>query len=138
MSDGTVGAHRQPAPLGIRPWVPREERKEEVALKSLASALCAAALALAMTASALADGYYICTSGSACGQFCRYSGPDNAENRKKCKKAGCTIGGTRSSEPGANIKVCSAALGAGGAQQASIDDIIGSLPAPPRGAASAD
>lgn len=58
----------------------------------------------------LADGYYICKSGSSCGQYCRYRGADNAENRKNCRKAGCLIGGTRSSRPGDNIKVCSASL----------------------------
>ena len=103
-------------------------------MKMLVRALGAAALILAVAVPALADGYYICTSGSSCGQYCRYSGPDNAENRKKCKKAGCKIGGTRSSEPGANIKVCSAGLIGGGTQQASIEDMIGWLQAAPRGA----
>ena len=103
-------------------------------MKMLSRGLGAAALALAIAAPALADGYYICTSGSSCGQYCRYSGPDNAENRKKCKKAGCKIGGTRSSEPGANIKVCSAGLTGAGTQQASIEDVIGWLSVQPRGA----
>ncbi len=69
-----------------------------------------AALFLLGAQAAMADGYYICKSGSSCGQYCRYSGSDNGENRKKCRKAGCEIGGTRSSTPGANIKVCSASL----------------------------
>jgi len=78
-------------------------------MKRLAGALAATALLFAAPA-ALADGYYICKSGSSCGQYCKYSGSDNAENRKKCRKAGCEIGGTRSSTPGSNIKVCSARL----------------------------
>ena len=60
------------------------------------------------TLPALADGCLICSQGSSCGQYCRYSGPDNAANRKKCTEAGCKIGGTASCPSGANIKVCSA------------------------------
>jgi len=57
---------------------------------------------------ALADGCYICSSGSDCGQYCRYAGQDNADNRKKCTNAGCKIGGTASCPPGRNIKTCAA------------------------------
>ncbi|HHI82779.1 MAG TPA: hypothetical protein ENJ99_06455 [Rhizobiales bacterium] len=78
-------------------------------MKKFAGAF-AVAFFVASAPMALADGYYICTSGSSCGKYCRYSGSDNAENRKKCKNAGCRIGGTRSSTPGSNIKVCSASL----------------------------
>ena len=35
------------------------------------------------TLPALADGCYICTSGSGCGQYCRYAGADNADNRSE-------------------------------------------------------
>jgi len=59
---------------------------------------------------ALADGCYICSSGSNCGQYCRYSGSDNADNRKKCTNAGCKIGGTASCPTGRNIKTCHAEL----------------------------
>jgi len=59
---------------------------------------------------AFADGCYICTSGSSdnCKNYCRYSGSDNQDNRKKCQKAGCKIGGTASCPSAANYKVCSA------------------------------
>ena len=57
-----------------------------------------------------ADGCYICNSDSACGQYCRYGGADNADNRKKCIAAGCKIGGTASCPTGKNIKTCSAGL----------------------------
>jgi len=59
---------------------------------------------------AFADGCYICTSGSACGRYCRYSGRDTWKNRKKCKKAGCKIGGSASCPTGVNIKVCTGSL----------------------------
>jgi hypothetical protein len=58
----------------------------------------------------LADGCFICTSGSSCGQYCKYRGSDNADNRKKCTNAGCKIGGTASCPTGVNIKTCSAEL----------------------------
>ncbi len=83
-----------------------------------------AAIFLFGTPAALADGYYICTSGSSCGQYCKYSGSDNADNRKKCKKAGCKIGGTRSSTPGSNIKVCSASLATPSRQLAAADEFL--------------
>lgn len=41
--------------------------------------------------------------------ICRYSGADNADNRKKCTAANCKIGGTASCPTGVNIKTCSAA-----------------------------
>ena len=78
---------------------------------------------------ALADGYYICTSGSSCGQYCRYSGADNAENRRKCKQAGCRIGGTRSSTPGSNVKVCSARLATPDQQLAALEGLTSGSPA---------
>lgn len=89
----------------------------------LAGAVLAATFLFA-TPAALADGYYICTSGSSCGQYCKYAGSDNAENRKKCKKAGCKIGGTRSSTPGSNIKVCSASLATPFSQWAATDEYL--------------
>ncbi len=57
-----------------------------------------------------ADGCYICGSGSSekCKDYCKYSGSDNFENRKKCEKAGCKITGTSSCPKAANYKVCSA------------------------------
>jgi len=58
---------------------------------------------------ALADGCFICTRGSSCGQYCRYSGKADWKNRKKCIKAGCKIGGTRSCPTAANVKICAGA-----------------------------
>ncbi len=59
-----------------------------------------------------ADGCYICGSGSSekCKDYCKYSGSDNFENRKKCEKAGCKITGTSSCPKAANYKVCSASI----------------------------
>jgi len=59
---------------------------------------------------ARADGCYICTQGSDCGQYCRYRGSDTQENRKKCQAAKCKIGGTASCPTAANIRICSAGL----------------------------
>ena len=60
---------------------------------------------------ALADGCYICTTGSPC-QQCRYTGQDTQAERKKCQEAGCKIGGTRSCSTAANIRTCRASLDA--------------------------
>ena len=65
-------------------------------------------LLLGLTFPAAADGCFICQRDSSCGQYCRYDGQDNAENRKKCAQAGCKIGGTASCPTGANIKTCHA------------------------------
>lgn len=70
--------------------------------------MLALALLLGGALPALADGCYICTQGSGCGQYCRYTGNDDANNRKKCSQANCKIGGTASCPKGANIKICSA------------------------------
>ncbi|EHQ08456.1 hypothetical protein Lepil_3803 [Leptonema illini DSM 21528] len=57
-----------------------------------------------------ADGCYICGSGStdACRDYCRYSGSDTFDNRKKCEKAGCKVSGTASCPTAVNYKVCNA------------------------------
>ncbi len=57
-----------------------------------------------------ADGCYLCGSGSSpnCKDYCRYSGKDTQENRKKCEQAGCRISGTSSCPQAANYKVCNA------------------------------
>ena len=73
--------------------------------------ILALALSIGWVLPALADGCYICTKGSACGQYCRYSGADNGDNRKKCAKADCNIGGTAACPSGVNIKVCHGNLG---------------------------
>ncbi|MEJ2121851.1 MAG: hypothetical protein P8Z76_14325 [Alphaproteobacteria bacterium] len=52
-------------------------------------------------------GCYICTSGSSCGQYCRYGGSDTGAKRKGCRKAGCKIGGTASCPTAANVRICS-------------------------------
>ncbi len=61
---------------------------------------------------AFADGCYICRSGSSpgCRDYCRYRGKDTYANRKKCKVAGCKIGGTASCPTAVNYRICSAAL----------------------------
>lgn len=78
--------------------------------------LVAAAFAFGMAGfvpipEALAAGCYICTSGSPC-QQCRY-GSDNQTERKRCRDAGCKIGGTKSCSTAANIRTCRASLGTG-------------------------
>ncbi|MCG6166635.1 hypothetical protein [Leptospira sanjuanensis] len=57
-----------------------------------------------------ADGCYICTSGSAdvCRDYCRFTGSDTFDNRKKCQDKGCKVGGTASCPSASNYKVCSA------------------------------
>ncbi len=74
------------------------------------SVLLASMVALSWSLPAWADGCYICSPDSACGQYCRHSGTDNADNRKKCIAAGCKIGGTASCPTGKNIKTCAAEL----------------------------
>jgi hypothetical protein len=71
-------------------------------------AILALAILAGWTLPAAADGCFICTKDSACGQYCRYSGQDNADTRKKCAAAGCKIGGTASCPTGVNIKTCRA------------------------------
>lgn len=70
--------------------------------------ILATAILLSSMLTALADGCFICAKDSACGQYCRYSGADNADSRKKCTAAGCKIGGTASCPAGTNIKTCHA------------------------------
>jgi hypothetical protein len=72
----------------------------------LAAAVVALIAALAPQATRAADGCYICTSGSSCGQYCRYGSSDTQDKRKACRKAGCKIGGTASCPSAANIRVC--------------------------------
>lgn len=81
-------------------------------MRRLLLPLIAAAVATPLLAApaALADGCYICTRGSVCGSYCRYAGKDTWNNRKKCRKAGCRIGGTASCPVGVNIKVCTGSL----------------------------
>jgi hypothetical protein len=68
----------------------------------------ALAILAGWTLPAAADGCFICNKDSACGQYCRYTGQDNADSRKKCAAAGCKIGGTASGPTGVNIKTCRA------------------------------
>jgi hypothetical protein len=72
-------------------------------------AAIALALATSYAAPALADGCYICTSGSPCAQ-CSYTGSDTQSARKRCQEAGCKIGGTKSCSTAANVKTCRASL----------------------------
>lgn len=89
--------------------------------------LLAAAFSIAATIAtapaALADGCYICTSGSPC-QQCRWSGSDSQAERKKCRDAGCKIGGTKSCSTAANIKTCRASLDLPGWRHAGLDEIL--------------
>lgn len=73
----------------------------------LAIFLLSGGLAAVSPSPASADGCYICTRGSACGQYCRYAGRDGWDKRKKCIAAGCKIGGTASCPTAANIRICS-------------------------------
>ncbi len=73
----------------------------------LAALLLPGLIALGVPAPAAADGCYICTRGSACGQYCRYAGRDSWDKRKKCIAAGCKIGGTASCPTAANVRICS-------------------------------
>ncbi len=66
--------------------------------------------AIALPSVASADGCYICGSGSseACKHYCRYSGSDTFDNRKKCQARGCKVSGTASCPTAVNYKVCAA------------------------------
>ncbi len=68
--------------------------------------ILALAMSIGWTLPAAADGCFICNKDSTCGQYCRYVGQDNGDSRKKCRAAGCKIGGTASCPTGANIKTC--------------------------------
>lgn len=89
--------------------------------------LVAAAFAFGMAGfgsvpAALAAGCYICTSGSPC-QQCRY-GSDTQAERKRCRDAGCKIGGTKSCSTAANIKTCRASLGTGRPYHAGFETLL--------------
>ncbi len=85
----------------------------------LAVALCSAFVlalsTLAAPSAALADTCFICTSGSSgeCGdaKYCHGGGKDTSDARRKCRDAGCKIGGTGSCPTAANVKVCKVADG---------------------------
>ena len=65
-----------------------------------------AALLLVAPTMLSADGCYLCASGSACGNQCRYGSSDSSSARKACEKKGCKITGTASCSTAANVKVC--------------------------------
>lgn len=71
---------------------------------------------------AQAAGCYICTSGSPC-QQCRY-GSDTQSERKRCRDAGCKIGGTKSCSTAANIRTCRASLGTGRPYYAGFETLL--------------
>ena len=89
---------------------------------ALAATIALAALFGAPPAT-LADGCYICTSGSPC-QQCKYTGSDTQAERKKCTDSGCKIGGTKSCSTAANIKTCRASLGTPKPRYAALDDAL--------------
>ena len=69
----------------------------------------------AFSGSALAADCLICTSSSTgtCSgaNYCKAGGGGtDSDARKKCKAAGCAIGGTGSCPTAANVKVCTAQL----------------------------
>ena len=91
----------------------------------LAAALAFTAAGFGAVPAALADGCYICTSGSPC-QQCRYGGSDTQAERKKCRDSGCKIGGTKSCSTAANIKTCRASLGTGRPYHAGFETLLDS------------
>lgn len=91
-----------PAPTGTR-----SNNDERSLMRSIvAAAVVAILVAFAPSQPRAADGCYICTSGSACGQYCRYGSSDTQDKRKACRKAGCKIGGTASCPSAANVRIC--------------------------------
>jgi hypothetical protein len=102
-------------------------RRSNLEVKLMKRTLIAAAMTLSLGSlsapPALADGCYICTSGSPC-QQCRYTGSDTQAERKKCRDSGCKIGGTKSCSTAANIKTCRASLGISGPQYAEFDALL--------------
>ncbi|WP_408605702.1 hypothetical protein [Leptospira fainei] len=59
-----------------------------------------------------ADGCYLCAVGSSdsCRDYCRFSGAESFDTRKKCENKGCKVTGTASCPTASNSKVCSAIL----------------------------
>ncbi|TGK01397.1 hypothetical protein EHQ53_08130 [Leptospira langatensis] len=57
-----------------------------------------------------ADGCYLCAEGSSdmCRDYCRFSGTDSFDTRKRCESKGCKITGTAACPTASNYKVCSA------------------------------
>lgn len=72
----------------------------------LACCLILVGATITLPAGALADGCYICRSGSSCDQ-CRYWGRDSQAQRKACRKAGCLVGGTTRCSTAVNVRICS-------------------------------
>ena len=89
----------------------------------VAAALAFGTAGLGGVPAALADGCYICTSGSPC-QQCRYGGSDTQAERKKCRDSGCKIGGTKSCSTAANIRTCRASLGVSGPRHAGFETLL--------------
>ncbi|TGK07422.1 hypothetical protein EHO59_04790 [Leptospira semungkisensis] len=56
-----------------------------------------------------ADGCYLCAEGSSdmCRDYCRFSGSDSFDTRKRCEGKGCKITGTAACPTASNYKVCS-------------------------------
>ncbi|WP_246032100.1 hypothetical protein [Leptospira fluminis] len=59
-----------------------------------------------------ADGCYLCAIGSSdsCRDYCRFSGMDSFDSRKRCENKGCRVTGTASCPTASNSKVCSASI----------------------------
>ena len=77
--------------------------------------LAAVCVALA-PAAALAEGCYLCGSGSSpqCRDYCRYGGADTFDARKTCEKKGCRVVGPSACPSGGNYAICQAPSGPGG------------------------
>lgn len=71
---------------------------------------CSLALAAAWLApaAARADGCYACGAGSTpqCRDYCRYTGADTFDARKRCERQGCKITGPSSCPTGGNYVIC--------------------------------
>lgn len=81
-------------------------------MKKFGLALAVLAVSFFAIGELRADGCYLCGSGStaACKDYCKYTGSDTWDNRKKCESAGCKVSGTSSCPSASNYKVCSAQL----------------------------
>jgi len=78
-------------------------------LRSLFAALALLGAGLSARV-ASADGCYICARGSsdACRDYCQYSGAETWQNRQRCERRGCRIGGTARCPTAVNYRVCMA------------------------------
>ncbi|WP_246028126.1 hypothetical protein [Leptospira fletcheri] len=69
-------------------------------------------LSVFLSSDLFADGCYLCALGSSdsCRDYCRFSGIDSFDTRKRCESKGCRVTGMASCPTASNSKVCSASL----------------------------